>query len=510
MEQKNLKTPVFISETVFSDSAEQPIDVDFTLPDYCPDISKILKCRAIARIASKGINGMAVIIDGTVTITIIYSDSEFRLCSYEYQYPFNKSFDTGIDCDGAVISAKTKCEYINCRAVTGRKIDIHGAAGIYVNVKKRKCTEVISDVDDSNIEQLRGSIPATSPMSYNEKYLLIEDEIEIGQGQPSIRSLIRYDASAAVKECKLLSGKAMVKGEIIITLLYCPDEGNMQTVRGTIPFSQLIELDGTSEQCECNAESEISYIDIKPRVLASGEARSFQLDMKLLISCESYCNNDINVILEAYSRKYEADIIKNELCINKMSHNINESFSCKKNLEFSDGSLAAIADLWCNAKTDSVKLENAQIILNGVVMASIIAFDSTGEPIFYEKPIEFEYKHPLIGSGENIHCQPKIEVTSSSYTITDYGNMELRVELCVNASIYELTKISPITEVKTDENKQIAFKNNAAMTIYFASRGESVWNVAKKYLASVEEVKKINDITDDIIGDDQMILVPFD
>ena len=43
MEEKILKTDVFVNDTVFNESTEQPIDVDFTLPDFCPDISKIFK-----------------------------------------------------------------------------------------------------------------------------------------------------------------------------------------------------------------------------------------------------------------------------------------------------------------------------------------------------------------------------------------------------------------------------------------------------------------------------------
>ena len=52
MEEKILKASVFVNDTLFNESTEQPIDVDFTLPDYCPDISKIVKCRAVSRISS--------------------------------------------------------------------------------------------------------------------------------------------------------------------------------------------------------------------------------------------------------------------------------------------------------------------------------------------------------------------------------------------------------------------------------------------------------------------------
>ena len=57
MEEKILKTSVYVNDIVFNETAEQPVDVDFSLPDYCPDISKIFKCRAVSRISSKSMNG---------------------------------------------------------------------------------------------------------------------------------------------------------------------------------------------------------------------------------------------------------------------------------------------------------------------------------------------------------------------------------------------------------------------------------------------------------------------
>ena len=64
MDNKALKTGVYYNQNIYSDTCEQPIDVDFTLPDYCRDISKIFKCKATARITSKSINGKNITVDG--------------------------------------------------------------------------------------------------------------------------------------------------------------------------------------------------------------------------------------------------------------------------------------------------------------------------------------------------------------------------------------------------------------------------------------------------------------
>ena len=138
MEQKNLTMPVTVNETVLKETAEIPVDTDYTLPDYCPEISKILKCKTDVFIISKGINGKNVGVDGNVLITLIYVSDEGELYSYEYQYPFNKTFEGADGIENADIFAAAKTDYINCRAVSPRKVDVHGAISLCVNAQKKK------------------------------------------------------------------------------------------------------------------------------------------------------------------------------------------------------------------------------------------------------------------------------------------------------------------------------------------------------------------------------------
>lgn len=508
MEQKSIKTSVFNQETIFCENAEQPIDIDFTLPDYYCEISKILKCRAVPRIATKGINGNSVFVEGCVAVTVIYCGSDNCVSSYEYQYPFSKSFDTGINTDGATLTARAKCEYINCRAVTSRKIDIHGAVSINVKLSQKHLTDIVSDVDNSCIELLRGSVPATTPIGCADKYLIIEEDIELGNGQGDVRCLIRYDAEASVNDTKILAGKSVVSGEMCIKLLYLPENNtSLQTVRYSLPFSQLIEIEGLSENCDCESKVYIAQLEIKPRVAANGQCRQFSLFAKLLITSECCCNDDIEVIHDAYSRKYEADICKNDVCINKICDNINQSFSCKKTVDVPKGSVASVSDMWCEVRTDTVSFDGNCMLVKGVVTAFIIAHDSEGTPEFLEKNIDFEYSYPL-NKGINYSCAPEITVSGANYTLLDDTNIELRVDLKIYAAVYNCSKVPLIVDINVNDQKPIEKENSCAMTIYFASKGENIWDIAKKYFADVNEIKQINELSENVLNTEQMILVP--
>ncbi len=507
MEEKILKTSVYVNDIVFNETAEQPVDVDFSLPDYCPDISKIFKCRAVSRISSKSMSGKNITVDGYVCITVLYCDASEKLCSYEYQYPFSKNIEMSEECSSGNLNVQSKCDYINCRAVTGRKIDIHGAVSIIIKVFKRKCTDVISDIDDCNIEQRRGTAPATVPMGYAEKYLMVEEEIQIGQSQPAAERIMRYDAKPCIKESKIINDKVVVKGEMAVWLLYCPEgEGAPQSVKTVLPFSQIVDIEGITETCECESKAFVAFLEIKPRSTEGG-IRIFALSAKLLVTCEAYCKNDISVVLDAFSRKYKAEMKCENICFESICENISENFHCKKNLEL-DRPIASVSDLWCDMQSVSAKFEGMDMTISGTLIACMIACGNDYGASYFEKPIDFEYKYTLKDCCEQLHCSPEVDITSCGYTITGAESVELRVDLSINAAVYECRKIPLITAVKVDESRPCEKSVKCAMTIYFTGENECVWDIAKHYSASVDEIMKINDLADTCLPENKMLLIP--
>lgn len=508
MDEKCIKAPFFTVETVFKDTAEVPVDIEFNLPDYYPEISRILKCRAVPRVSSKAVSNRGVTVDGGVTVTVIYADSDNLINSYEYQYPFSKSFETGEETDGAFVSVKAKCEYVNCRAVTERKIDIHGAVGICVSLSSRKSREILCGVDDCNIEVRRRTVPVTEPVSSAEKYTVLEEELEIGTSQPDIKCLVRYDAASVVTECKLLAGKAVVKGNVAVNLVYRGETGEIQPFDAVIPFSQLIETGNTDDTLICSASACLAYLEIKPKAGLSEPARTFLLDGKLLISVDVSKSDEIEVISDAYSRKYEAQIKSEEICVNKMLCGIDDTFTCKKEIEFPGEGVSRVLDIWCDVKSESAALSGDCLLVSGSANVGIIAAEGADAPAFFEKSVDYEYRYKLPSCGENLRAEPAVTVKGINYTISSENSMEIRIEMAVCATVYECERIPAVGEVQVNENKPLGDNRRAAMTVYFAEPGESVWDISRRYLADVEKVRRLNGIEQDEVIKRQMILVP--
>lgn len=67
-----LRQAVCVNELIYEGSVEQSVDSDLTLPDYCPDILRILKCTVTPRVTGSQVSGERITVDGTVLVRLIY------------------------------------------------------------------------------------------------------------------------------------------------------------------------------------------------------------------------------------------------------------------------------------------------------------------------------------------------------------------------------------------------------------------------------------------------------
>ena len=86
----DIKKDIFATDEIFFEGCqEQAVDLDFNLPDYCPDIQKILKCQVYPQITSRGLSSNRLDIDGNAIVKVLYIDSDkkgIRFC--EQTTPF--------------------------------------------------------------------------------------------------------------------------------------------------------------------------------------------------------------------------------------------------------------------------------------------------------------------------------------------------------------------------------------------------------------------------------------
>lgn len=508
MECKITGDAVVINEVFYDGVTEQPVDTDFTLPDYCPDIGKILKCRATPRITLRALKKDQLTVEGVTRLEVIYldgRDKHIRCC--EHEVPFSVKIPLNNCPETAVAEAAAKVEYINCRAVSQRKIDIHGAFSLRISVTLQKTNDVLTNVEGAGIMVKKQQCEISTVIGRTQAAFSISEALELASGKPPIASVVRTGALLKIAECKPISNKLILKGEAILKVVYTTEpEGKVESMEYLLPFNQFLDMAGVDDSCETACRAEISSMEINLRTDSDGEYRRMSVDIRAFADASAYKNRSVSMISDAYSVECELDTERRYMEFERYCGTASGKTNCVGLID-TGKELSQILDSWCELGGVETNLRGGKVYVSGKTMFYAIAECIDGDKEFVEKSVPFEYEISLPYSISEGHAVCDTGVTGCTYTISGTSKIDIKAEVSVAACVYEDIKLPCICSVTPDTSRVKNRENEPSVVIYFAEAGEELWNIAREHNASVESIQSDNDISCETLEENHMLLI---
>ena len=231
--------------------AELPLETELLISDYLPPVQRIVKCFAKPVVLQKQLTPGRLTLEGYLRCTVYYQGEEGAgLCQTEQKLPFTKA----LELPSFAATAWTACvegqtEYLNCRAVNPRRIEVRGAYGLVVSVHAQLSTEVITALSEGGIEQKPVTLAGVRRAATLEKLVTIEGALTFPKPPAAILDIT---GTAEVGELKRMQGKAVAKG-VLHVLCGWRAEGDaaLRSQTADLPFNQILDADGLSEDCRC-------------------------------------------------------------------------------------------------------------------------------------------------------------------------------------------------------------------------------------------------------------------
>ena len=249
------KEPVFVTEVIYDGQAEQGVEFEYVLPDYYPDIFRILRCTLRPGIVSCNISGDKLILDGVICITALYLSEGGGMECVEHRYSYSKTVDLPKSADNGTVTVEPKVDYTTCRAVSGRRIDVRGAVSFRIKVENITPFEIITDIEGCNIQTRKNKVSCTRKLTAGKQFVVRED-IGVSGIDGTVKAVVSCDATAVVNDCKIIADKVVLKGEAKLKALYLVGNDNgtyLQTMEAEIPLSQIVDMQGIDERHTCYA-----------------------------------------------------------------------------------------------------------------------------------------------------------------------------------------------------------------------------------------------------------------
>ncbi|MCQ2479525.1 MAG: DUF3794 domain-containing protein [Clostridia bacterium] len=492
------------AEKVFESSCEQAIDWEVNLPDYCADILRILKCTVTPSIVSSKISGDRACADGNAIIRIVYCDEEDNICSVEQSMPFSKYVETGSDIEGALY-VTAKPEYVNCRAVSRRKAEVHGTVRFAFRINKVMRKDFICSIESDGIQTKGGTVDYASVSACDCKQFPISETAELPRDYLPAKTIINSTAVPILNEAKIIKGKLLLKGEINTEIIYCADKNKGECVKFdySIPLNQVVDVAGVSDDGFADVSLVITSCDISPRDDADGEQRLFDINLVASARIKAYIKKDSEFIFDAYSITGDLESDYESISFYRHSQAINDRFTCSNKFDFSSVSAQKMQTMWFGSPEIKVG-EGNQEKLCGKVPVNFILTDADGKEIFCEREFDFEYR--LRGDG-CLLSDPCLSLSGYTSTSLNNGSAEVKAEFVICANTFSNDALRVMTDSRLNENSEKKNKSTGVV-IYFPDESETMWDIARKYGTTEQAIKKENGITGENIAVNEPIVVP--
>ncbi len=502
-------------ERICDSTQEQSVELDYVLPDYYPEIFRIIRCTAEPRITSCAVSGDKAAYELTVCIKVIYCSEKGSLQAVDQKLSYSRTVNLEGRCLSPTVDIRPFADHINCRAVNRRRIDVRGAVTIRISAFGEKETPVVSDAFGSSIQLKKMVRSCPSDYIRVQKRAAVSDEFELG-GAPPIGNILRSSADIISSGKKMIGSKAAAKGELKISLLYTPsgesEEKSVNSMQFSMPFSQLVDMEGMDDTYDCRVDTEVISCDISPRSEGDGDVKSVECEVMLLITCTAVKCSVYEIAADEYSTAFATSHTEAPVRISGEPLTVDTVTVIKGVCENKDSPLSVIYDAWCSAERLTAAANDGAVSVTGSVRISVLGKTESGDHVICETDVSVDEAIPVenkrIGTDADIRIG--FSVLSCTYTISSDNTAEVKAEIGIRGTVTDCETINAITEITVDEDSPREKNEEYALRLYFAHNGEELWDIAKRYGASIDQVMEENELEDtEAVKEGRMLLIPI-
>lgn len=491
--------------TIKDNSIEECVEADFSLPEYMPEILRIIKSTAQPKINSCKVVGERVTVDGECELRMVYTAEDGCIYSFSQSRPFTRHCENNIFNEVTDVDAEISVSYVNCRATSTKRAEIKAGIVIKINAFFEEKEEIISLEEGSCIEAKCIPIRAMSLGCKKTRAFSMSDTISL---PVPCAFIISYRASATCTEIKKISNKIMIKGDAVIEVCYVSSEDKSCTehIRHSLPINQILEFDGMEERYTGNVLLNVTAVDIIQKNEQDGNGTAFDIALGINASLCMWEEKELTVINDAYAVGGSIDLKKQSYMFYKALDEIRDTYIFRNDFQLSGEGISKVIDSTCDLSNISVKKEGDMLCLCGSLTISGLIKDTTGTISNVNKILDIKYERKADYDDADIFCLPQLTVLSLDCVEKGGNGIDVRAEIGISATVFGKIYVDTVTDITESENK-IQRKSNA-ITVYFPEEAESLWSIARRYNTTVNAIAEENNLSGDTTESLKMIFIP--
>lgn len=523
------------------DTSQILIEGDIIVPEYKPDIAKIMDCYGQIKERDIKISETQFNYLGDLEIELLYccnNDGNYNMYSMKNTIPIDEILyidnlenilpNNIVSHDNLKIYVNTNIIHLETVIVNDRKISIKAIINLehcqsinYVqNIIVPNITDNLSyDSFNSNENMafLENSISIEKILEEKKDYFKIKDEYEISDKLPAISEILMIKCSITEKEGRASDGKVIIYSNIIIHTLYRDSNGMCHIHTKKLPFNGNIDVKTVTPKSEILLDlflsnEKDSAIKVDVLVDDNGEARILDVDIVMDAFIKVIENNNYNIVVDAYSINQDIDIFKETfdynipIGIGENQFHIREKIDIQNNEE----PIMQVENIFGDIFVDGYEINDDFIELWGVIKSRIMYLSKADDMPFHiiKRDIPFNQRIEIKGIKNKDIIDYDISLEDIDFQIFSENDGEVLASIYLKVYSKRTCIGEFITNIEINDFSNTSEKNkNPAAYIYTVQPDDSLWSIAKEHNTTVNSILGTNIILDNkvTVGDKVLI-----
>lgn len=480
---------------------------DFALPDYMPEIQRLLYVVPTVLPETKFLSGNVLELGGTLTYSVLYLGDDGRL---SYFSPVNEySTDTALPVSVENVSelfADCEAEGTTCRVTGPRALSIKTRLRSRVMCDDR-ITEETSVLDAEDRQASRDMCVAVEKLTAKTASVVRCHGATTGSASGEITATegerpVMCEGALGVSSAESTADGVLVKGDVYVKCLLSDSSAQLVCRKTKLPFEITVPVKDAQETSVARAWGRVASVSLTP----SESEGSYSVSVEYDIEAETLLPTEVTFCKDAYSTDVESVCDTRECEILRSVCFGGGRLSVAGECELKNGAQEGrVYDASGCVSPIQIMCADGKLYASGTV--KVKAVWGVDEPYCSEFDIPFKYELPAHSVPEGSELQSRVVcgVSETTGKLTG-GKLSACCELSFSYEILERRRQRFVTAVRLGREKPFGAVGSG-VKVYYPVCEESVWSVCKKYHASRVRIVKVNGIEGDTVSVGKPVII---
>jgi LysM repeat protein len=521
--------------TTFASAQSQiTLDDDYNVPDYRPDIVKVLKEKGELHFDEAKAAAGAAWLKGRLVFRVLYrSDQENgKISCLKGEIPFQEKLNMDGVQEYDVIQASGEIEDLTIGVIHSRKISVRAVILLKTEEPREKEDELCVGIEaDDGCEKRYRNTNILQLLCMKRDQCRQKSEITLPSSKPNVQEILWKSLEIRNLDTKMGQDGVKLSGEVLISVLYQEEEetDRVQWYEMVIPLDCGVECDaGTEADIIYKVKARPASMELEVKPDYDGEERVLVLELVMNLDIRVWKEQEISMLEDVYSLKKEIIPVCTGVTLHHISVKNDSQCRLTEQMELAESQEKILQICSCEG---TVHLESTELTEQGVRAEGILVTEllyittddqmpigSAREIYPFEQLIEIpqqtvrtERNKPegpeTLEQKNKLQTELDCRISQLSAVMLDQDHVEIKAVIGLNLLAFEQEQIDNITDTCEEPLDMEQLQKRPGLVGYIAKDGDSLWSIAKENHTTVEDILRDNHRTDEDLRRGEKILI---